>query len=827
MTRWTLPCVLSAAVALLAGAALGVRPAEWAHSTEAEFNAGELEQTVTTSLGQVRLARKMTLLVESDNAPAVVSALAVAGRTVYAGAGNEPVVYKVADGKAVKLAELPSTMICSLVWTGRDLVAGTGGEEAGIYRVGRDGKVRKHWAAEGVKYVWAVLRRRDGSMLAATGPEGKVFAVDKNGKGQVIFHVEDLCKNVLCLLPGKGNTLYAGTDEKGLVLEIDTKAKTGRVLLDADEKEIAALAIGDDGVILAATSDASKASAEGGKQPATTREGRAAKASETRPAEGKAATQPAKKPDADKKKDADKAKAEPKDKPAAKKPAKKPAEKKDGKEDKGDKKKDEGKSDGKDGNGKKEKKEAEAGNTKAIKRVLRIRRAKGPSSSPSTAPGGGSSTPANGPTRTVRIVRSSGPPRSASSSGASAPPSGKGNAVYAIRPDGLVETVFRRPVTILGLVRSGDRLLLATGNGGGIYSATLDGDEIALLVDTEAKQVTCLVPGGGGQMLFATANEGSIGRIEPGVVKKGTYVSQALDAKQIAQWGTMRVAGDAPAGTSVTIATRSGNLSKPDEKTWSSWSKEMPLESGFLPIGTPAGRFFQYRLTLTSNGKASPVVEGVRTVYQMGNLPPVVAGIAVQASPKGRSSNETAGGAKAWRHIAIKAGDVNGDKLRFILAFREIGTEPWIQITDRLPAPKYVWDTRSVSDGRYELRVTASDDPVNPKATAGRAARISEPITIDNTAPAVRNLTAKADGRQVKVTGLAEDATSRVATIHYAVNSQSKWVAVMPSDGICDSGRERFAFEAEDVKPGPCRIAVRVSDVYGNVGYGSVIVSVK
>jgi hypothetical protein len=199
-----------------------------------------------------------------------------------------------------------------------------------------------------------------------------------------------------------------------------------------------------------------------------------------------------------------------------------------------------------------------------------------------------------------------------------------------------------------------------------------------------------------------------------------------------------------------------------------------------------------------------------------------VAGVAVVASEKGASPTQTVGGAKIFRHIDIKAADQNGDKLRFILAFREIGTEDWITITDRLEAPKFIWDTRAVGDGRYELRVTASDDPANPKAAALEASRISDPFVIDNTPPLVKDLAAKVAGTAVSITGLAEDAQSRITSICYALNSQYEWHAVLPSDGICDSGREKFVFEVKDLKPGTYRLAVRATDILDNVGYGAV-----
>jgi hypothetical protein len=40
----------------------------------------------------------------------------------------------------------------------------------------------------------------------------------------------------------------------------------------------------------------------------------------------------------------------------------------------------------------------------------------------------------------------------------------------------------------------------------------------------------------------------------------------------------------------------------------------MPLDGGFLSVGSPSARFLQYRLTFTGNGKATPAVRGVRVI---------------------------------------------------------------------------------------------------------------------------------------------------------------------------------------------------------------------
>jgi len=60
--------------------------------------------------------------------------------------------------------------------------------------------------------------------------------------------------------------------------------------------------------------------------------------------------------------------------------------------------------------------------------------------------------------------------------------------------------------------------------------------------------------------------------------KEGTFTSKALDAKQISKWGSLQLATKQPQGTTVWVATRSGNVSEPSDKTWGDWSKEVPVQ---------------------------------------------------------------------------------------------------------------------------------------------------------------------------------------------------------------------------------------------------------
>lgn len=732
---------------LLTAAALaqGVTPGEWTHATEADFADGEFQSTVVNNLGEIGLSRRVTILAPSSAAPMVVSAVAQAGKTIYFASGTSGSIYQVREGKTERFAETPGAMVCSLLWTGKELLAGVGGKEAGIYVVNKTGGVKLRWGDPNVKYVWAMVAGDGGRILAATGAEGAVYAIDKEGKAEALYRTGELAKNVLCLARSKSGLLYAGTDQDGLVIEIDPAAKTSRVILDADEKEIAAVATDDAGGVYAATSDAAKATADGAVEPAATEGGKPPPA-----------TASARKP-----------------------PATRPSS--------------------------------------------------SPSSSPTTGEATDKATSTSGaadlaapPKPRVRVVppvRPGGP--------TPAPPAEEqaGNGVYHVRPDGLVTTVFRKPLTFLAMTRQDGRLILGTGNGGCIYSLAPDGQDAARIADTDAKQITCLALAGDGRILFGTANKGSAGSLDKELAKEGTFTSKALDAKQIAKWGTIRVDASTGPAASVTIATRSGNLAEPNDDTWCPWSPPRPVGEGFTAMASPAGRFLQYRLKLTGE-KTSPVVRAVEVIYQVGNLPPVIPSLTIKPSSTSREGEqEQPDRPQPFRHLTIAASDANGDTLVYSLFFRQAGTESWVKIADKLEAPNYVWDTRTVGDGTYQLRAIASDSPSNPPGSAAEASRISSPLEVDNTAPAI-SLTAKVEGGAVALSGQAVEAGMRIVSIYYSVDSNTDWTAVLPTDGIADSPKETFAVRLDDLKEGVHRIAVKAADLFGNTGYATVTVTV-
>jgi len=461
-----------------------------------------------------------------------------------------------------------------------------------------------------------------------------------------------------------------------------------------------------------------------------------------------------------------------------------------------------------------------------------------PASAASASSGGDSSegsdtdTPAAGPT----------PP--APTRGASA-----GRAViYRIVPDSSGAAYWTAPQPLLyALAWTRDGLIAATGNRAAVYRVERAGAGLQLLAAPQG-QITALAVTREGQILAAASSPAALWRLGPETADRGELESPVFDARRITRWG--RIVAHAESQGSVEIATRSGNTDAPDT-TWSAW--RAPRDGR---VASPPGRHLQWRLTLSGS---RPRVDGVDVAWREQNLPPrldelVVApqgqgfkegellphsepvtqtlptGQKVEYSIPGTSTPRALRDLPAWarglRTLQWKATDPNGDPLVYKVEIGPSADGPWTKIGEELEAVSFTWDTNALPDGRYRLRVTASDERGNPVGESLRTQTVSEPFTIDNTPPEVTAFIAKGQQRSIAVEGAARDGESPLARIEVAVDDND-WRTVTPDGGFADDLTLRFHATLPDVEPGAHSVGVRVVDMAGNTATRAVRVTVS
>ena len=90
---------------------------------------------------------------------------------------------------------------------------------------------------------------------------------------------------------------------------------------------------------------------------------------------------------------------------------------------------------------------------------------------------------------------------------------------------------------------------------------------------------------------------------------------------------------------------------------------------------------------------------------------------------------------KGYESVLWSAHDDNDDDLRYAVYFRGESEHDWKLLKDNLDQKFYSWDTTTMPDGAYYLKIVASDAPSNPPAAALKTERESERFEVDNTPP--------------------------------------------------------------------------------------------
>jgi len=391
--------------------------------------------------------------------------------------------------------------------------------------------------------------------------------------------------------------------------------------------------------------------------------------------------------------------------------------------------------------------------------------------------------------------------------------------IYRINPGGFVTDVFSEMAVFYAMLRKDNRLLLATGNRGQLFSIDpLTEDKAIAYEDKQSSQITALAVVEGG-VLMGCANPARLIRLEDTYVSQGSYTSSLIDAGQPARWGKLQIKADIPQGCSIMLSARSGNVRDPNDPTFSAWTRATEIkEATDLDIGV--GRFCQYRLTLRNNAvDRTPVVEEIAVAHTVPNLAPAVTAVkATRLADKNRPGVFL---------ITCTARDANNDPLIYRIDFRKIGRSRWIRLKDKLSTPKLEWNTRTVEDGRYEIRVTADDSNGNSPATALTGSRISDPLVVDNTPPAIEDISVQVRKRRATITFRAVDAYTVIGRLRYTVDSNEEWKSALPDDLVYDTTSEDFTIVIKGLRRGEHVVALRIADDLGNTMYKTLDISIE
>jgi outer membrane protein assembly factor BamB len=664
-------------------------------------------------------------------------------------------------------------------------------------------------------FLWATVTAPDGTIYVGSGNEGQVYAIDAGGRGRVFFDSDELEVHALALVPGGG--LYVATSPNGRIYKVDASGKPA-VFFDPPDGYIWSLAVDRAGTVYAGTGDKGtiykigpdgkgavfyQTKATHAMTLALDRDGRllAGTGSPGRIFRIDAAGKPFVLYDSSYT-EIHQVRVD------------------------------------------------QSGNIYATALSGRPPGGGGSDTPPPPAP-----TPAP-PVATVTTEITAVAVADISVSAAQPAPSGgrpsgpTAGAVLRINPDGATDVLWEtREDTPYDLVfEPGGTVLVGTGGRGKLFRLTGDPARATLIARADAQQVTTLTTDRNGQVLFATSNPGKLFRLSSTRADRGTFTSDVRDAQTVATWGVIKWQGLVPAGTRVEVSTRSGNTKTPDD-AWSDWSAPYATAEG-SPITSPRARYLQWRAVLIGGGRAdAPLLTSLTAAYLPRNARPRVTSITVHTpgtvyqrpfptgepeiagfdgdTPDRRAAAQLQASAGAGPNLGRRAyekglltfiwraEDENRDDLVYELQYRREGETTWRPLKQALSDAIFVWDTTSVPNGRYTVRVIASDSPSNAVASALSGDLESAAFDIDNTPPVITVTNVRRDGGRTTVTFDVRDDNSAVQKVEYSLDGD-RWQAVYPRDGIADSRLEQYELTVPETQ-GALGVVLRAADALSNV----------
>jgi len=444
-------------------------------------------------------------------------------------------------------------------------------------------------------------------------------------------------------------------------------------------------------------------------------------------------------------------------------------------------------------------------------------------------------------------------------------------ALYRVEPDGRATLLHEKSSAGINAIAADGRGALWAAAGDTIYrvSGSPERPVVEKIQPPVAPRFLALATDEAGRVAVGSAT-GDVYRLAAGSPRRGVLESAVRDAGSVARWGRLTWQARVPAGTRVVLQTRTGNSGEPDA-TWSPWSAEQ-TRSG-ATVASPPGRYFQYRAILTSEDPSvQPVLSEVAVVYLAHNQKPKLTVQApksgdvwsrkqtirwsgtdpdkdtllydvyysgdegaswtrlnriVKEAPAGTPENGPAGNGAAPSAKAPAAPPAAGGKGGATKA-PAAAMSPAPANSSNAPAPgapkrqdpslketSFTWDTTEVPDGRYLVKIVASDRLSNP-ADPASVEEIIGPILISNTPPKLA-LQGDPAADEAGCIHLAGTATAGVplAGVDYRIDAE-EWASAEAEDGIFDSETERFRVKTTALDAGEHTIEIRAVDAAGN-----------
>jgi hypothetical protein len=353
---------------------------------------------------------------------------------------------------------------------------------------------------------------------------------------------------------------------------------------------------------------------------------------------------------------------------------------------------------------------------------------------------------------------------------------------------------------------------VGTGADGRVYTVD-DAHVVSLVADTDERQIGAILLAGKARVAVGS-DPAAVHRVLSVGGPDAVWTSKPLDAGLRARFGHLGWQGNGP----LEVSTRTGDTKTPD-KTWSAWSGPVAPDG---MTTSPSGRFVQVRARLKDAGSTFAhvilpfVTENLRAVVtevaarQKGALHETKEGVTPSGGEPPKHDNIV--------HVTWKVDNPDSDELRYRVQFRRESDARWLEATrddEVLTKPELEWDTAALPEGKYRVRVEASDEMSNPPGEVTHHALETAPVLVDNTPPTFKALGMQ--GRRLRAEVV--DGLGPIARVEVAVDGRTEWRPLAAADGIFDTADETVDSDLTTLLPagaGPHLVTVRAYDAASN-----------
>lgn len=229
---------------------VGRTASTWRQTSQSEFSSGaKFNRTAVTTHHSVVLSPSLDPLVKLNDFY-VWSVIGDSNHNVYAGTGNEGIIYKILpDGTTSVLYDSPEiSVFCLAMDPDGNIYAGTSPNGI-LYKITPDGKATTLFDAP-EKHIIALAFDSKQNLYAATGDACRVYKIS-NGVAHLVLDAPE--NHAVSLAIGPDDSVYVGTALNGIIYKIASDSSV-TVIFDAREESVSALAIGPEDTLFAGTS---------------------------------------------------------------------------------------------------------------------------------------------------------------------------------------------------------------------------------------------------------------------------------------------------------------------------------------------------------------------------------------------------------------------------------------------------------------------------------------------------------------------------------------------------------------------------------------------